>query len=123
MKIGFSYIFINIFPLAPVRPGDSAANPYKTECVMKKEEKMVTLRRFSTYGEAMMTRTLLESAGIESFIKNEYMSNIYPSLDAVFVELEVRSSDIRRAERFLNAEPVRESRGKKASAGEKVKQK
>ncbi len=72
---------------------------------MKKEDGFTTLRTFGDPAEARMTKALLDSAGIESFISGEVASSVLPFLVETFgIELVVRSEDATRAEQFLKAE-------------------
>lgn len=44
-----------------------------------KEEKLVMISEYDSSTEAEMAKSLLESAGIESVIGDEYMSTVYPA--------------------------------------------
>ena len=64
----------------------------------------VTIKTFATAGEAMVYKSLLESAGIMSHIKNELMSMVMPVVNpSLSVELVVSEEDVARAREFLAA--------------------
>ena len=43
-----------------------------------RDETLVVLAEYNTLMEAEITKSILDSAGIESTIRNEYMSPLYP---------------------------------------------
>ena len=64
------------------------------------EETLVVVATCNSVMEAEMEKSKLESAGIWSMIRNEYMSTIYPT-GAMPAELVVRSDDFERAQLLL----------------------
>ena len=67
---------------------------------MKHQTELITIAVFNTPVEAHLAKTKLDSAGIESFIADEFMSHIY--LSAVGgVKLRVRKSDEENAIKIL----------------------
>jgi hypothetical protein len=72
---------------------------------MEKIQEFSVLRSFSNAGEAVVTKSLLDSAGIDNFIRNDAAANIgLPMLnEGTGIELVVRTADLPRAEAFLAA--------------------
>ncbi len=71
---------------------------------MKREEEFTELRTFGNSGEAELMKALLESAGIESFIRGDIASSVLPMInESNGIALVVRSEDAARAEEFLKA--------------------
>lgn len=64
------------------------------------EETLVVLATYNSVTEAEIDKSKLESAGIWSTIRNEYMSTFYP-IGALSAELVVRGSDLSKARRLL----------------------
>lgn len=64
------------------------------------DETMVVLAEYNTSTEAEITKSMLDSAGIWSTIRNEYMSTIYP-VGTMPAQLMVREEDIHRAQALL----------------------
>ena len=54
---------------------------------------MVVLAEYNTITEAEISKSMLDSAGIWSTIRNEYMSTIYP-IGTMPAQLVVRESDL-----------------------------
>lgn len=76
---------------------------------MKNEQEFTVLRTFNTGGEAAVMKSLLDSAGIDSFIKNDATSVVLPMLnESVGVRLVIRTEDVERAEEFLRAKVSKE---------------
>jgi hypothetical protein len=74
---------------------------------MKKEEEFTELRTFGNSGEAELMKALLESAGIDSFVRGDIASAVLPMLsESDGIGLVVRSEDVARAEEFLKANIV-----------------
>ena len=67
-----------------------------------KESELIVLREYDSINDAEWEKSLLDSAGIYSMIRNELMSAIYP-IGAMAAQLVVRSEDKARAEEVLNA--------------------
>ena len=65
-----------------------------------KEELQIVLAEYNTITEAEITKSMLDSAGIESTIRNEYMSTIYP-IGTMPAQLVVRKEDFERAQDLL----------------------
>lgn len=64
------------------------------------DETMVVLAEYNTITEAEITKSILDSAGIWSTIRNEYMSTIYP-LGTMPAQIVVRDSDLENAKLLL----------------------
>lgn len=67
-----------------------------------KESSLIILREYDSINDAEWEKSLLDSAGIYSMIRNELMSAVYP-IGAMAAQLVVRSEDKARAEEVLNA--------------------
>lgn len=65
-----------------------------------KEESQIVLAEYNTLMEAEIAKSMLDSAGIESTIRNEYMSTIYP-IGTMPAQLVVRESDLESARALL----------------------
>ena len=65
-----------------------------------KEESQSVLAEYHTLMEAEIAKSMLDSAGIESTIRNEYMSTIYP-IGTMPAQLVVRKEDFERAQDLL----------------------
>ena len=65
-----------------------------------KEESQIVLAEYNTLMEAEIAKSMLDSAGIESTIRNEYMSTIYP-IGTMHAQLVVRKEDFERAQDLL----------------------
>ena len=66
------------------------------------EKGLIVLREYDSINDAEWEKSLLNSAGIYSMIRNELMSAVYP-IGAMAAQLVVRSEDKARAEEVLNA--------------------
>ncbi len=67
---------------------------------------LIVIRRFSNEGEAQIVKSLLESAGFECYMTNEYTSQVWPT--GLFAcGLCVKAEDAERANEFLEAQPVK----------------
>lgn len=64
------------------------------------EDTLVVLATYNSVTEAEIDKSKLESAGLWSMIRNEYMSTFYPT-GALPAELVVRSTDLAKAQRLL----------------------
>ncbi|NOY86989.1 MAG: DUF2007 domain-containing protein [Deltaproteobacteria bacterium] len=60
------------------------------------KENLVTISTHGTIMEAEIEKSLLESEGIEGFIRNLYANALYPGLLGE-VELQVREEDVEKA--------------------------
>lgn len=65
-----------------------------------KEESQIVLAEYNTLMEAEIAKSMLDSAGIQSTIRNEYMSTIYP-IGTMPAQLVVRKEDFERAQDLL----------------------
>lgn len=65
-----------------------------------KEGSQIVLAEYNTLMEAEIAKSMLDSAGIESTIRNEYMSTIYP-IGTMPAQLVVRKEDFERAQDLL----------------------
>ncbi|MDR0907818.1 MAG: DUF2007 domain-containing protein [Rikenellaceae bacterium] len=70
------------------------------------KQEFAVLRSFTNAGEAVVIKSLLDSAGIDNFIRNDAASNIgLPMLnEGVGIELVVRTADLPCAKEFLDAQ-------------------
>ena len=76
---------------------------------MKNEQEFTVLMTFNTTGEAAIYKSLLDSAGIDCFIKNDATSTVLTMLnESVGIKLVVRTEDLPRAEEFLQAQISKE---------------
>lgn len=76
---------------------------------MKSEQEFTTFMTFNTAGEAAVYKSLLDSAGIDCFIKNDATSVVLPMLnESVGIKLVVRTADLEKAEEFLQAQISKE---------------
>lgn len=64
-------------------------------------QNLVTLLRFDRAEQLAVARSILDNAGIESTIRNEYMASILPIGEDMAAELMVREEDAARAMRLL----------------------
>ena len=65
-----------------------------------RDETLVVLAEYNTLMEAEITKSILDSAVIESTIRNEYMSTLYP-VGTMPAQIVVRESDMERAQSLL----------------------
>ena len=65
-------------------------------------QNLVTLLRFDHNEQIAVARSILDNAGIESFVRNEYMSSILP-IEDIDAELMVREEDATRAMQLLES--------------------
>ena len=73
-------------------------------CTAMKDKGVVTLRKFSTSGEASIYASLLEGAGINVMLVGEYVNDIYPIGDSwAGIELRVAPEDEKQAREILSA--------------------
>ncbi len=64
-------------------------------------QNLVTLLRFDRAEQLAVARSILDNAGIESTIRNEYMASILPIGEDMAAELMVHEEDAARAMRLL----------------------
>ena len=64
------------------------------------EDSMVVLAEYNTVTEAEIAKSMLDSAGIWSTIRNEYMSAIYP-VGTMPAQVVVRQEDLEKARTLL----------------------
>ncbi len=64
------------------------------------DETMVVLAEYNTITEAEITKSILDSAGIWSTIRNEFMSSIYP-IGTMPAQVVVREEDYEKAQALL----------------------
>ena len=64
------------------------------------DETMVVLAEYNTVTEAEIAKSMLDSAGIWSTIRNEYMSTLYP-IGATAARIAVREEDLEKARTVL----------------------
>ena len=64
------------------------------------DETMVVLAEYNTSTEAEITKSMLDSAGIWSTIRNEFMSSIYP-IGTMPAQVVVREEDYEKAQALL----------------------
>ncbi len=67
---------------------------------MTQDDAMVVLAEYNTITEAEISKSMLDSAGIWSTIRNEYMSAIYP-IGTMPAQLVVREEDFAKAQALL----------------------
>ncbi len=65
-----------------------------------KDETLVILQEYNSVTGAEIAKSILDSAGVYSTIRNEYMSSIYP-IGAMPAQLMVCESDLERARTLL----------------------
>ena len=66
-----------------------------------KDETMVVLAEYNSITEAEIAKSMLDSAGIWSMIRNEYMSTIYP-IGTMPAQVLVREEDYEKARAMLH---------------------
>ena len=64
---------------------------------------LVTLLRLDRAEQIAIARSILDNAGIESTIRNEYMASILPIGEDLAAELMVREEDAARASKLLES--------------------
>lgn len=64
----------------------------------------VIIGNYTSMTDAEIARGILESAGIECFISNKALSNIYGLTISTNIELVVREEDAKFSEELLNAD-------------------
>lgn len=65
-------------------------------------QNLVTLLRFDHNEQIAVARSILDNAGIKSFVRNEYMASILP-IEDIAAELMVRAKDATRAMQLLES--------------------
>ena len=66
------------------------------------QDSWVVLETFSWFQQALLLKTFLEGAGIQSVIPEEHMATIDPSLTAMKVRLLVKCSDLEEARKLVD---------------------
>ncbi len=66
------------------------------------DDSMVVLAEYNTVTEAEIAKSMLDSAGIWSTIRNEYMSAIYP-IGTMPAQVVVRAEDLEKARTLLQS--------------------
>ena len=66
-----------------------------------KDETMVVFAEYNSITEAEIAKSMLDSAGIWSMIRNEYMSTIYP-IGTMPAQVVVREEDYEKARAMLH---------------------
>lgn len=66
-------------------------------------ENLVTILRSDHTEQIAVARSILDNAGIESTIRNEYMASIMPIGEDFAAELIVRGEDAARASKLLES--------------------
>ncbi|HIW66048.1 MAG TPA: DUF2007 domain-containing protein [Candidatus Alistipes intestinipullorum] len=64
------------------------------------DDSMIVLAEYNTITEAEIAKSMLDSAGIWSTIRNEYMSAIYP-IGTMPAQVVVREEDLEKARTLL----------------------
>ncbi|MDE5579655.1 MAG: DUF2007 domain-containing protein [Alistipes sp.] len=64
------------------------------------QETWVVVAQYNSVSEAEIAKSLLDSAGIWSMIRNEYMASIYP-VGAMPAQIVVRTEDYEKAQTLL----------------------
>ncbi len=64
------------------------------------DDTLVVLAEYNTITEAEISKSMLDSAGIWSTIRNEYMSSIYP-IGTMPAQLVVKEEDLGEAQTML----------------------
>ena len=64
------------------------------------DDSLVVLAEYNTVTEAEIAKSMLDSAGIWSTIRNEYMSAIYP-IGTMPAQIVVRKEDLESAQMLL----------------------
>lgn len=65
-----------------------------------KDDTLVVLTEYNTVTEAEISKSMLDSAGIWSMIRNEYMSTFFP-VGAMPAQIVVREVDLEKAKTLL----------------------
>ncbi|MFI3323308.1 MAG: DUF2007 domain-containing protein [Rikenellaceae bacterium] len=65
------------------------------------QDEMVVFREFASVNEAEVVRSVLESAGIQSTLGNEYMSAFYP-VGVIYAQIIIRREDLERAKAVVS---------------------
>ena len=66
------------------------------------DDSMIVLAEYNTITEAEIAKSMLDSAGIWSTIRNEYMSAIYP-IGTMPAQVVVREEDLEKARPLLQS--------------------
>ena len=66
------------------------------------EDRMVELTRFTKVSEAEILANLLKSEGIDCYVRDAFMNQIYNGLDLGGVKVELLEKDLERATEIMN---------------------
>jgi len=66
------------------------------------EDKMVELTRFVKVSEAELLASLLRSEGVDCYVRDGYMNQIYDGLDLGGVKVELLQKDMKRAMEIMS---------------------
>ena len=74
---------------------------------MSNDSKLVTIYKPKNRAEYLVITGLLDSAGIEYFLLNENVTNLYGGLNIVSrgIEIQVSEENVEQATELINAEP------------------
>jgi hypothetical protein len=64
---------------------------------------LVTIKESHIEADLMVLKSRLESEGIKCYLKNEFTTQIMSHMATFVVELQVASSDLKRAQEIVNA--------------------
>jgi len=67
------------------------------------EDKMVELRRFTLVSEAEILAGLLKSEGVECYVRDCFINQIYSGVDFGGVKIELLEKDLQRAKEIMQA--------------------
>ena len=68
---------------------------------MREDEKLVTIAKFESGFDAELAKVTLENAGIESVVFGEDLVVNMPTIEPIYIELEVFEKDADRARQVL----------------------
>ena len=74
---------------------------------MANDSKLITIYRPQNKADFLIIEALLNSAGIEYFLLNENVTNLYGGLNIVSrgIEIQVSEENVEQATELINAEP------------------
>jgi len=68
---------------------------------MREDEKLVTIEEFESGFDAELAKVTLENAGIESVVFGEDLVVNMPTIQPIYIELQVFEKDVDRAKQLL----------------------
>ena len=77
------------------------------------EDKMVELRRFTLVSEAEILANLLKSEGVDCYVRDCFINQIYSGVDFGGVKIELLEKDLQRATEIMKAFGYGEEKGEK----------